>query len=183
MPAAPLYRSLLDSPLGPLTLVVSAKGARAIRFGSSPAAGEDENRARTAPLARQLDQYFAGRRRKFDLELDWSGTTPFRQKVWRALMRVPYGATASYADIARAIRQPLAFRAVGQANRSNPLPIVVPCHRVLGADGSLTGYSGPTRLDLKAQLLALEGADHSARFRSHSNRSPVSVNPSSQAER
>jgi len=144
--------------LGPLTLVVSDRGARSISFGNIAVPGAGENAAKTAKLARQLDQYFAGKRREFELELDWSGTTPFRQKVWRALQRVPYGKTASYGDIARAIRQPQAFRAVGQANRANPLPIVVPCHRVLGSDGSLTGYSGTRRLDLKAQLLALETA-------------------------
>ncbi|HWG36585.1 MAG TPA: methylated-DNA--[protein]-cysteine S-methyltransferase [Terriglobales bacterium] len=150
------YRSVCDSPVGPLTLVVSSRGVRTIQFGEVEVPEAQENPARTAPLRRQLDQYFAGKRRKFELELDWAGTTAFRQKVWRALLRVPYGKTASYGDIARAIRQPQAFRAVGQANRANPLPIVVPCHRVLGADGSLTGYSGTRRLDLKAQLLAIE---------------------------
>ncbi len=156
MAAEVLYRSVLDTPIGPLTLLVSARGARAIHFGElpGPPAALDSPR-HTAALARQLREYFRGQRRQFDLPLDWQGT-PFQQKVWRALLRVPYGATASYADIARAIRQPRACRAVGGANRRNPLPIVVPCHRILGSDGSLTGYAGPTRLDIKAALLALE---------------------------
>lgn len=152
---------MCDSPVGPLTLVVSSCGVRAILFGEVEVPDAQENPARTAQLRRQLDQYFAGKRRKFELELDWGGATAFRQKVWRALLRVPYGKTASYGDIARAIRKPQAFRAVGQANRANPVPIVVPCHRVLGSDGSLTGYSGTRRLDLKAQLLAIENGARS----------------------
>lgn len=147
---------MLATPVGPLTLLVSERGARSIQFGvAPPPPGAVDSESRTAPLARQLREYFEGRRRDFDVPLDWQGTA-FQQKVWRALLRVPYGTTASYADIARAIRQPRAFRAVGGANRRNPLPIVVPCHRILGSDGSLTGYSGPTRLDIKSHLLALE---------------------------
>ncbi|MGH9475346.1 MAG: methylated-DNA--[protein]-cysteine S-methyltransferase [Terriglobales bacterium] len=150
-----LYRSVVDSPLGQLTLVVSDRGVRAIHFGVVPESGAIEAPAKTAALARQLRQYFAGRRQRFDLPLDWRGTG-FQQSVWRALLRIPYGKTATYGDIARKVGKPQAFRAVGGANRRNSIPIVVPCHRVLGSDGSLTGYSGPTRLDLKAQLLALE---------------------------
>ncbi|MGH9468035.1 MAG: methylated-DNA--[protein]-cysteine S-methyltransferase [Terriglobales bacterium] len=89
------------------------------------------------------------------MKLDWQGTE-FQQSVWRALLRIPYGKTVSYGQIARRIGKPNAFRAVGGANRANAIPIIVPCHRVLGSDGSLTGYSGPTRLDIKAQLLSLE---------------------------
>lgn len=152
----PLYRSVVDSPLGPLTLLVSERGARAIHFGNvaGPEAAQ-EAEARCRGLARQLREYFQRRRRTFDLELDWEGT-PFQQRVWSALLRIPYGATASYADVARQVRKPQAFRAVGGANRRNPLPIVVPCHRVVGSDGSLTGYAGTTGLDKKAFLLDLE---------------------------
>ncbi|MGH9484085.1 MAG: methylated-DNA--[protein]-cysteine S-methyltransferase [Terriglobales bacterium] len=151
-----LYRSVMDSPVGPLTLVVSARGVREIHFGDVPAAAPAADSTRqTAAVARQLREYFAGRRTGFDLALDWHGTE-FQQAVWRALMRIPYGKTVSYADIARKVGKPKAFRAVGGANRRNPIPIIVPCHRVLGSDGSLTGYSGPTRLDIKAHLLALE---------------------------
>lgn len=154
----PLYRSVVDSPLGPLTLLVSERGIRAIHFGDQPGpAGAEESVARTRALASQLREYFRGRRQSFDLELDWEGT-PFQKRVWSALLRIPYGTTASYADIARQVRKPQAFRAVGGANRRNPLPIVVPCHRVVGSDGSLTGYAGKTGLDKKAYLLNLERA-------------------------
>lgn len=151
-----LYRSVVDSPVGPLTLLVSARGARAIHFGAVPAApGEIESATKTGTLARQLAAYFAGQLREFDVPLDWRGTA-FQQRVWTALLEVPYGATTHYAGLAAAIGQPQACRAVGGANRRNPLPIVVPCHRVIGADGALVGYSGRSKLDIKAHLLALE---------------------------
>lgn len=146
----------MESPLGPLTLLVSARGVRAIHYGDVPGpAGAVDSDRPARPLAQQLNEYFRGRRRDFNLPLDLQGT-PFQQKVWRALLRIPYGKTASYADIARAIRRPHAFRAVGGANRRNPLPIVVPCHRVIGSDGALVGYGGRSGLGIKAQLLALE---------------------------
>lgn len=151
----PLYRSLLDSPLGPLTLLMSERGVRAIHFGRVAVAEAEDAPARTRDLARQLKEYFARKRREFELELDWEGT-PFQRKVWSALLAIPYGATASYAEIARAVRKPQAFRAVGGANRRNPLPIVVPCHRVIGSSGELVGYAGTTGLDKKAFLLSLE---------------------------
>ncbi|TAN21262.1 MAG: methylated-DNA--[protein]-cysteine S-methyltransferase [Acidobacteria bacterium] len=152
-----LFRTVMDSPVGPLTLVVSGQGLREIHFGDVSTPGATDNPRQTAAVARQLREYFAGRRQQFDLKLDWHGTD-FQRSVWRALVRIPYGKTVSYADVARKVGKPKAFRAVGGANRANPIPIVVPCHRVLGSDGSLTGYSGPTRLDIKAQLLALEAA-------------------------
>ena len=147
---------MVDSPLGPLTLLVSAKGVRAILFGDvkGPAGARDAE-APTAALARQLEEYFRHERSSFDLPLDLEGT-PFQRRVWAALCAVPYGATASYAGIARAIGQPTACRAVGGANRRNPVPILVPCHRVVGADGSLTGYAGRGGLAMKATLLELE---------------------------
>jgi len=106
-----------------------------------------------APLRRQLDQYFAGERRTFELELALSGS-PFQLQVWRALRAIPYGDTASYGEIAAAAGQPGAARAVGGANNRNPIAIVIPCHRVIGANGTLTGYGGG--LPRKQQLLALE---------------------------
>ena len=146
----------MPSPLGPLTLLVSAQGVRAIRFGNVPGPmNARDAEAPTAALARQLEEYFRQERQSFDLPLDLDGT-PFQQRVWAALCAIPYGATASYADIARAIGQPAACRAVGGANRRNPVPILVPCHRVVGADGSLTGYAGRTGLAMKATLLELE---------------------------
>jgi methylated-DNA-[protein]-cysteine S-methyltransferase len=114
--------------------------------------------ARTRVLVdtiRQLDEYFAGTRREFELDLAPQGT-PFQLAVWNALLSIPYGSTASYGDIARSVGRPNAVRAVGQANGRNPLAIVVPCHRVIGSDHSLTGYGGG--IDRKRFLLALEGA-------------------------
>jgi methylated-DNA-[protein]-cysteine S-methyltransferase len=105
--------------------------------------------------ASQLREYFAGRRQRFDLPLAAQGT-PFQQAVWQALAAIPWGALRSYADIARAIDKPSAVRAVGAANGRNPLPIVVPCHRVIGSNGALTGFAGG--LETKRQLLELEGS-------------------------
>ncbi|MED4869325.1 methylated-DNA--[protein]-cysteine S-methyltransferase [Geobacillus stearothermophilus] len=103
---------------------------------------------------RQLDEYFHGRRRTFDLPLKWKGT-PFQEEVWAALCRIPYGETATYADIAAQIGRPKAVRAVGQANRANELAIIVPCHRIVGKNRALVGYAG-SRTDVKAKLLELE---------------------------
>jgi methylated-DNA-[protein]-cysteine S-methyltransferase len=103
--------------------------------------------------ARELDEYLAGTRRSFDLPLAPRGT-PFQRAVWEALTAIPYGTTATYAQLATAVGRPAAVRAVGQANGRNPIAVVVPCHRVVGADGSLTGYAGGT--DRKAALLDLE---------------------------
>jgi methylated-DNA-[protein]-cysteine S-methyltransferase len=106
-----------------------------------------------APLRRQLEEYFAGERREFDLDLAPSGS-PFQLSVWRELRAIPYGETASYGEIAAAVGQPGAARAVGGANNRNPIAIVIPCHRVIGANGTLTGYGGG--LPRKQRLLALE---------------------------
>ena len=114
-----------------------------------------ESPEKTAPYVRQLEEYFAGRRRGFDLPLDLRGTD-FQKRCWQELLKIPHGETRSYAEIARAIGNPAAVRAVGLANGKNPIAIIVPCHRVIGSDGSLTGYGGG--LDVKRQLLELEGA-------------------------
>lgn len=108
----------------------------------------------TDAAAKQLGAYFGGEIRSFDLPLDAAGT-PFQQSVWRALCAIPFGETRSYRELAEAIGNPKAVRAVARANGANPLSIVVPCHRVIGADGTLTGYAGG--LEMKARLLALEG--------------------------
>lgn len=155
--AEPLYRAVMTSPVGPLTLVVSERGVRAIHFGevAGPAPSMDSD-TKTQDLERQLREYFAGQRRQFDLPLDWRGT-PYQSKVWSELLKIPYGSTASYLDIAQGVgnRSP---RSVGQANRRNPIPIVVPCHRVVAADGTMGGYSGgaPGGLRIKDFLLRLE---------------------------
>jgi methylated-DNA-[protein]-cysteine S-methyltransferase len=112
-----------------------------------------------AEAARQLDAYFAGDLREFSLPLRPSGT-PFQLSVWEALREIPYGETATYGDLARSVGRPTAARAVGRANGQNPLPIVVPCHRVIGTDGTLTGYAGG--LSFKQALLALESGHRQA---------------------
>jgi methylated-DNA-[protein]-cysteine S-methyltransferase len=119
---------------------------------------EEERRGRPASVAKaehQLKAYFSGALLHFDLPLAARGT-PWQQQVWRALLDIPFGETRSYGDIARAVGRPRAARAVGRANNTNPLPVIVPCHRVVGAGGSLVGYGGG--LDLKAHLLAHERA-------------------------
>ncbi|HSS75313.1 MAG TPA: methylated-DNA--[protein]-cysteine S-methyltransferase [Thermoanaerobaculia bacterium] len=156
-----LYTTTVDSPCGPLICVVDEEGA-VIRIAFSE--GRDaqkisnieliEDAGRTAEVRRQLDEYFAGQREEFDLPLSPRGT-PFELSVWEELRRIPFGQTRSYADIARALGKPAATRAVGRANGANPIPIVVPCHRVIGSNGSLTGFGGG--LDNKARLLELEG--------------------------
>ena len=120
-----------------------------------------ESRAPFKEAVRQLDAYFAGRLRQFDLPLATGGTA-FQQRVWRALRDIPYGETVSYGELARHIERPAAVRAVGAANGQNPISIVIPCHRVIGADGSLTGYGGG--LERKRHLLDLE-AEVTAGFR------------------
>ena len=150
-----------DSPVGPLFIAADAQGLRAIEFRDSrhPVRRGDDWRAGDHPLLRrvrtQLDEYFAGRRRGFDLPLSPQGT-PFQQAVWKTLASIPYGQTLSYAGLAARVGRPSAMRAVGAANGRNPLPIVLPCHRVIGADGSLTGFGGG--LPTKQFLLKLEGA-------------------------
>lgn len=102
----------------------------------------------------QLDEYFARQRKTFDIALDLSLGTPFQQKVWQALLKIPYGETISYAQLASSIGQPTAYRAVANANGKNPISLIVPCHRVIASDGGLGGYTGG--LDIKKQLLAIE---------------------------
>ena len=151
-----IYYSRIKSPAGPLLLAASNQGLLALEFGrGKPRAGWVESEERIAPFARQLAEYFAGQRREFDLPLDLRGTD-FQKRCWRELLKIPYGETRSYADIARAIGNPLAVRAVGLANGQNPIAIIVPCHRVIGSDGSLTGYGGG--IETKRRLLELEGA-------------------------
>ena len=146
-------RIRMDSPVGPLTLTEEDGALTEVLFGAYEAEGENSPLLQEA--ARQLNEYFAGGRRVFDLPVRPAGTA-FQKQVWRALAGIPYGETRSYAEIARAVGRPKAFRAVGMANHRNPISIIIPCHRVVGADGSLTGYGGG--LDKKTFLLKLEGA-------------------------
>ncbi len=107
---------------------------------------------------RQLAEYFSGKRREFDLPIDWSVMSPFQAEALQLVRAVPYGRLTTYGDIAKQLGKPGASRAVGRANAANPIPIVIPCHRVLGSDGKLHGYGGPGGLESKAWLLRLEGS-------------------------
>jgi len=164
-----LHRSTLESPLGPIDLISTSRGLAAIGFGEGRDGPERLERwvrrtfpgARILPgvegheeAARQIEEYFDGRRRVFDLTLDLRGS-PFQKAVWAHVERVPYGRTASYSEIALLVGRPKAFRAVGAANGANPIPLVIPCHRIVGASGSLTGYGGG--LSCKRWLLIHEG--------------------------
>ena len=148
-----MRRLTVASPVGPLTLGECDGALTGIWF-------RDEAAGDHTPLldeaAKQLADYFGGRRRDFDLPLAPAGT-PFQREVWSALRAIPYGQTRSYKDIAAAVGRPAACRAVGMANNRNPLPIVVPCHRVVGASGALTGYAAG--VEVKRQLLDLEKYD------------------------
>ena len=143
------------SALGPLTLTTGPDGLRGLWFpGRAPAVDEARRDATAlAPAIGQLEAYLAGERDRFELELDLRGT-PFQRRVWDALREIPYGSTVSYSELARTIGRPDVVRAVGAAVGRTPVPIIVPCHRVVGADGSLTGYGGG--LQRKRALLDLE---------------------------
>jgi methylated-DNA-[protein]-cysteine S-methyltransferase len=131
----------VPSPIGCLRVSASDAGIQAIEFCEKPGPEPREIPAHLRLAGQQLGEYFQGRRREFDLPLDLQGTA-FQKKVWAALCEIPCGRTASYGDIARAIGRPGSSRAVGGANHRNPVSIVVPCHRVIGSDGRLTGYGG-----------------------------------------
>ena len=153
-----MYYSHMDSPIGRLLLAGDGEGISLISFptGSRARAAEPGWRKDSGPFVeaeRQLGAYFSGELTEFDLPLAPEGT-PFQLSVWRALCRIPYGETVSYGAIAQAIGRPSASRAVGAANGANPLPIVVPCHRVIGSTGKLIGFGGG--LGTKSALLALE---------------------------
>lgn len=165
-----MYQYFMDTPLGRLRLVESEGFIKEISLSDLPAARLDSDgkiikteetfteavTEKTPVLAeteRQLNEYFAGLRSRFDLPLKPEGTA-FFQSVWKELQEIPYGETRSYGEIAKSIGKPTAARAVGMANHHNPIMIVIPCHRVIGADGKLVGYAGG--LDIKRRLLALE---------------------------
>jgi methylated-DNA-[protein]-cysteine S-methyltransferase len=162
-----LYQSTIDSPVGPLRILSTPEGLAAVLFGRGSHRTSDSWVRRRFPgvepvpagkthrlFDRQIHEYFEGRRRIFDLSFDLRGTE-FQTKVWTVVARIPYGQTVSYGEIAHLIGKPKAVRAVGAANGANPISIIIPCHRVIGADGSLTGYGGG--LKNKRWLLAHEG--------------------------
>ncbi len=156
------YYDFLSSPIGRLQLTATDAGLSGVfmenhKGGHKPEPDWVRDSQKLEPVARQLMQYFEGKLEEFDVVLDLHGT-PFQVEVWKALCTIPFGATASYGELARDIRRPSAVRAVGSANGRNPVSIIVPCHRVIGSDGSLTGYGGG--LDRKRFLL-----DHEARVK------------------
>lgn len=158
--------SVFESPIGALRVAVTPKGVIRIALPRSGGAGFRGWLKRVLPDAEpvaslpalnlvcsELREYFAGERRKFTVPLDLRGT-PFQLSVWRALAEIPYGETRTYAEVARRVKHPRAFRAVGAANGANPVPVIVPCHRVIGSDGKLGGYGGG--LETKRRMLAFE---------------------------
>lgn len=157
---------VVESPVGPLFVAATERGLLSILFDATPddqlqwlaeAVGPRVLRAprRIDPARRELDEYFDGRRRGFDLSLDLRGLTPFSERVLGELARVPFGETATYGQLATRAGNPKAARAVGTIMNRNPVPIVLPCHRIVGANGSLVGYGGG--LERKETLLRLEG--------------------------
>ena len=152
------YTDTLDTPIGTLTVVVDAKGAltHVLFDGQAPPAASSVDAERCAPAVRQLREYFAGERTDFDLPLAPAGSD-FQRRVWDELRAIGYGAVTDYGTLGARIGRAGAARAVGRANATNPIPIVIPCHRVIGANGSLTGYAGG--IEAKRRLLDLEGCD------------------------
>lgn len=164
---SPLWLAEIETPLGPLTAIESPRGLTLLEFGvegrlesqmravgaSDPASLRREKTPLLENLRRELEEYFAGNRREFTIPLDPVGTE-WQVQVWNALLGIPYGTTASYGDLARRLGGRAVARAVGTANGDNRIAILIPCHRVIGADGSLTGYGGG--LWRKQALLALE---------------------------
>ena len=145
------FEKMIESPIGALTIVSDGENITTLRFGDHTS-GFDSC-ALLEQAAEELAEYFAGQRRVFTVPLNAQGTV-FQRSVWAALCEIGYGETASYADIAERIGNPAACRAVGSANHCNPIPILIPCHRVIGKNGSLTGYAGG--MDVKKILLDLE---------------------------
>jgi methylated-DNA-[protein]-cysteine S-methyltransferase len=154
------------TPLGPVWVAVTERGLVAVEIGST----QDEfftclrrlhfdgvyDPDRTAETTRQIREYLAGERREFELDIDWSEMAAFQEAALRLTLAIPYGRVSTYSEIARQMGKPLAARAVGRAEATNPMPLVIPCHRVLGTDGGLHGYGAPGGVKTKAWLLELE---------------------------
>ena len=155
----PLASGTIATPIGDLTVVASGRGVREVRWGRRPGAGDAaagaEGVAHVEQAIRELGEYFRGERPSFGVALDLRGTE-FQHQVWDELARIPRGETRTYGELARAVERPSAARAVGAATGRNPAPVIVPCHRVVGANGALTGFAGG--LEAKRALLAHEGA-------------------------
>lgn len=164
--ARPIRWAMVESPLGALYVAASDKGLCRLSFGLDaagflneldPLAHAEHNPAALAPAAEQLHEYFAGARFRFELPLDLDRLTPFQQSVLQIARTIAAGTVWTYAQVAQTLGKPRASRAVGQALGHNPVPIVIPCHRVIASDGSLGGYSARAGLEAKRQLLRLEG--------------------------
>jgi methylated-DNA-[protein]-cysteine S-methyltransferase len=158
-----VFYTTMESPVGPLLLAGDAQGLRLVSFEKSKRAERvqpewKQDKAPFAEVIRQLQAYFGGKLKEFDVPLAPEGTE-FQLSVWRSLRAIPYGETISYAQLAQRIGNPKAVRAVGLANGCNPIPIIIPCHRVIGSNGSLTGFGGG--LANKKKLLALESSQMS----------------------
>lgn len=149
-----MEQAVIFTPMGPLTLFAQENCLAALVFGDY---GGYDHLPLFGEACRQLEEYFAGSRQNFDLPLN-PGGTDFQRRVWRTLLDIPYGTAISYRELAHRADCPRGYQAVGQANGRNPLPILIPCHRVIGADGTLGGYSGG--LDRKRFLLDLEGISY-----------------------
>lgn len=147
------YREFIETPVGCLQICALADGLCAILYAPEEGVGEQSNEY-TRLAKKQLQEYFNGKRKEFQLSLSVEGTD-FQKQVWQQLKAIPFGECRSYGDIAQALNKPKAMRAVGAANGRNPLPIIVPCHRVIGSNGALTGFAGG--LDMKEWLLRHEG--------------------------
>jgi len=156
------------TPLGDLRFAVSALGLVAIEWAKSQPqldayllrlqADIASSPKITRPYAKEIGEYLKGKRHEFTFPIDWSTLKPFQRKAMQAVYAIPYGETRTYAEIAAQIGRPHAYRAVGRANATNPMPLVIPCHRVIGADGKLHGYGGGEGLPTKEWLLLVEGA-------------------------
>jgi methylated-DNA-[protein]-cysteine S-methyltransferase len=167
--ATPIYIGDLNgTPLGDFRLAASDLGLLAIEWASAQPEFDSyltrlkrptqPNQKKIAPYAKELREYLNGKRTAFTIPIDWSPFTQFQREALQAVFRIPYGETRTYIDIAREIDRPHAYRAVGAANAMNPMPIIVPCHRVIGMDGKLHGYGGGEGLPTKEWLLKLEAA-------------------------
>lgn len=158
--------SMAQERLGPIRVVLSSRGVVGLHMKADEADVQRaypgrtlvESAERHATIPEQLAAYFNGSGRQFDIAIDWSAFTPFQEQVLKLVCEIKFGQTSTYQDIARQLGKPGAARAVGRANATNPIPIIIPCHRVLGADGSLQGYGGPGGVETKAWLLRLEGS-------------------------
>ena len=159
---------LNGTPIGNLRLAASDFGLVAVEWADSQSEFAsylarlkrpiEANTKRIAPYAKELREYLNGKRTAFTIPIDWTPFTPFQCEALQAVYRIPYGETRTYIDIAREINRPNAYRAVGAANAMNPMPLVIPCHRVIGTDGKLHGYGGGEGLPTKEWLLKMEGA-------------------------